>query len=98
MLDSIHKMFLAGVGLAAMTKDKIDEHIKELVEKGKLTEKEGREMADDMLKKSKQAAEDLEKQVEKLVQQTLGTLQIPSKKEVEELAARIEKLEAKKTE
>ncbi|MCD6393639.1 MAG: phasin family protein [Planctomycetes bacterium] len=98
MLDSIHKMFLAGVGFATMTKDKIDEHIKELVEKGKLTEKEGREMADDMLKKSKQAKEDLEKQVEKLVQQTLGTLQIPSKKEVEELAARIEKLEAKKTE
>ena len=98
MLDSIHKMFLAGVGFAAMTKDKIDEHIKELVEKGKLTEKEGREMADDMLKKSKQAKEDLEKQVEKLVQQTLETLQIPSKKEVEELAARIEKLEARKTE
>ena len=97
MLDSIHKMFLAGVGFAAMTKDKIDEHIKELVEKGKLTEKEGREIADDMLEKSKQAKEDLEKQVEKLVQQTLGTLQIPSKKEVEELAARIEKLEAKKT-
>ena len=98
MLDTIHKMFLAGVGFAAMTKEKIDEHIKELVEKGKLTEKEGREMADDMLKKSKQAKEDLEKQVEKLVQQTLGALQIPSKKEVEELAARIEKLEAKKTE
>ena len=97
MLDSIHKMFLAGVGFAAMTKDKIDEHIKELVEKGKLTEKEGREMAEDMLKKSKQAKEDLEKQVEKLVQQTLGALKIPSKKEVEELAARIEKLEAKKT-
>jgi len=98
MLDTIHKMFLAGVGFAAMTKDKIDEHIKELVEKGKLTEKEGREMADDMLKKSKQAKEDLEKQVEKTVQQTLQALQIPSKKEVEELAARIEKLEAKKTE
>jgi len=98
MLDSIHKMFLVGVGLATMTKEKIDEHIKELVEKGKLTEKEGREMADDMLKKSKQAAEDLEKQVEKLVQRALGKLQMPSKKEVEELAARIEKLEVKKTE
>ncbi len=98
MLDSIHKMFLAGVGLAAMTKDKIDEHVKELVEKGKLTEKEGREIADDMLKKSKQAKEDLEKQVEKLVQQTLQTIQVASKKDVDELAARIEKLEAKKTE
>lgn len=97
-MDSIHKMFLVGMGLAAMTKEKIDEHIKELVEKGKLTEKEGREMADEMLKKSKQTAEDLEKQVEKLVQRALGKLQVPSKKEVEELAARIEKLEATKTE
>ena len=98
MLDSIHKMFLAGVGFATMTKEKIDEHIKELVEKGKLTEKEGCEMADEMLKKSKQAAEDLEKQVEKLVQQTLQKIQVASKKEVEELAARIEQLEARKTE
>jgi len=97
MLDSIHKMFLAGVGFAAMTKEKIDEHIKELVEKGKLTEKEGREMADDMLKKSKQAKEGLEKQVEKLVQQTLGALHLASKEDIEKLSARVEKLEAAKT-
>ena len=97
MLDSIHKMFLAGVGLAAMTKDKIDEHVKELVEKGKLTEKEGREIADEMLKKSKRAKKDLEKQVEKQVQQALQTLQIASKEDVEKLEARIEKLEAAET-
>jgi len=97
MLDAIHKMLLAGVGLAAMTKDKIDEHIKELVEKGKLSEKEGRELAEDMLKKSKQAKEDLEKQVEKQVQQTLQALQIVSKEDVEKLEARIEKLETAKT-
>ena len=98
MLDAIHKMFLAGVGLAAMTKDKIDEHVKELVEKGKLSEKEGREIAEEMLKKSKQAKEDLEKQVEKQVRQTLQTLQIASKEDIEKLTARIEKLEAAKTE
>jgi polyhydroxyalkanoate synthesis regulator phasin len=85
MLDAIHKMFLAGVGLAAMTKDKIDEHVKEL------------ELAEDVLKKSKQAKKDLEKQVEKQVQQTLQTLQIASKEDVEKLEARIEKLEADKT-
>ncbi len=97
MLDAIHKMFLAGVGLAAMTKDKIDEHIKELVEKGKLTEIEGRELAEDMLKKSRQAKEDLQKQVEKSVQQTLQTLQIASREDIEKLQARVEKLETGKT-
>ena len=98
MLESIHKMFLAGVGLAAMTKDKIDEHVKELVEKGKVSETEGREIADEMLKKSRQAKDDLEKQVEKQVQQTLQSMQIASKEDVERLEARIEKLEAVKTE
>lgn len=97
MLDAIHRMFLAGVGLAAMTKDKIDEYIKELVGKGKLTEKEGREIAEDMLKKSRQAREDLQKQVEKLVQQTLQTLQIASREDIEKLQARVEKLEIGKT-
>ena len=98
MLDAIHKMFLAGVGMVAMTKDKIDEHVKELVEKGKLSETEGREIADEMLKKSRQAKDDLEKQVEKQVQQTLQALQIASKEDIEKLTARIEKLEAAKTE
>jgi len=97
MLDVIHKMFLAGVGLAAMTKDKIDEHIKELVEKGNLTEIEGRELAEDMLKKSKQAKEDLQKQVEKSVRQTLQTFQIASREDIEKLQARVEKLETGKT-
>ena len=97
MLDSIHKMFLAGVGLAAMTKEKIDEQIKELVEKGKLTEQEAREVADDMLKKSEQARKDIQKQVEEFVKQTLQTIRVASKKDVEDLAARVEKLEAAKT-
>jgi len=48
-------------------------------------------------KKSKQAKENLEKQVEELVQKKLQTLQIASKEDVENLAARIEKLEAAKT-
>jgi len=97
MLDAIHKMFLAGVGFAAMTKDKIDEHVKELVERGKLTEKEGREIAEDMLKKSEQARKDLQERVEKLVQETLQKLHVASREDIEKLASRIEKLEAAKT-
>ena len=97
MLDAIHKMFLAGVGFAAMTKDKIDEHVKELVERGKLTEKEGREIAEDMLKKSEQARKDLQERVEKLVQEALQKLHVASREDIEKLASRIEKLETTKT-
>ena len=93
MLDTMHKILLAGVGLAAMTKDKIDEHVKELVEKGKLSEKEGRQLADDILKKSKQAKEDIQKQVEESVQKVIKTFQMASKHDLDELASRVAKLE-----
>ena len=96
MLDSIHKMFVAGVGLVAMTKDKTEEHLNKLVRKGKRTEKEGHELAEEMFDKSQQARTNLEKQVEEWVQQALRKHQIASKEDVEKLTARIEKLEAAK--
>jgi polyhydroxyalkanoate synthesis regulator phasin len=60
MFDIIKKTMLTGVGLAAMTKDKVEELAKELAEKGKLSEKEGRDLVDELLKKSEQARKDLE--------------------------------------
>jgi polyhydroxyalkanoate synthesis regulator phasin len=67
MLDLIKKTMLTGVGLAAMTKDKVEELAKELAEKEKHTEKEGKELVDDLLKKSEKAKKDLEAEIEKVV-------------------------------
>ena len=44
MFDLIKKTMLTGVGLAAMTKDKVEELAKELSKKGKLSEKEGKDL------------------------------------------------------
>ena len=55
MIDLIKKTFLTGVGLAFMTKEKITEISKEIIEKGKLSEKEGRELVEELLKKSEKA-------------------------------------------
>lgn len=48
MFDIIKKVVLTGVGLAAMTKDKVEEVARDLAKKGKLTEKEGKELVDDL--------------------------------------------------
>ena len=96
MLDAVYRTFLIGVGLAAATKEKIDAHIGELVEKGKLSEKEGHKLAEEMLKKSEQARKKLHEQVEKWVEQALDKLNVPSKQDLEKLTARIKKLETAK--
>jgi polyhydroxyalkanoate synthesis regulator phasin len=61
MIDLIKKTLLAGVGLAAMTKDKVEELAEELTEEGELSEKEAKELLNDLLKRSKRAKKDLNK-------------------------------------
>ena len=93
MFDLIKKTLLTGVGLAAMTKDKIEELAKELTEKGKLTEKEGKDLVDDLLKKSEKAKKDLEAQIERVVKDTMKKMNIPSGEELSNLTKRVKKLE-----
>ena len=67
MIDLIKKIVFTGVGLAAMTKDKIEALGKEIAEQAKLSEKEGKDLLDELMKKSEESRKDLEKQVEKFV-------------------------------
>ncbi len=89
MFDLIKKTILTGVGLAAMTKDKIDELAKELAEKGKMSEKEGKELLDDLLKKSEQSRKDLETKVEDMVRRVLKKMDVATKKDIERLEKKL---------
>lgn len=95
MFDFIKKTMLVGVGLAAVTREKIEEIVGELVKKGELSEKEGKEMVDELVEKSKGVKKDLEKKVEKIVADTLKKLNIPTRDELVELKKKIDKLEKK---
>jgi polyhydroxyalkanoate synthesis regulator phasin len=93
MFELFKKTIWLGVGLAAMTTEKIEEAVAEIVEKGQLSEKEGRELAADLVEKSKKAKKELGEKVEKIINKTLQKLNIPSRKEMEELSARVDRLE-----
>jgi poly(hydroxyalkanoate) granule-associated protein len=93
MLDYIRKITLAGAGLAIMTTEKIQEIMDELVKKGEMTEKEAREAVSEFVEKSKQAKKDLEDKMEQTVTGLLNRLNIPTRKEVEEIKERLARLE-----
>jgi polyhydroxyalkanoate synthesis regulator phasin len=93
MFDLIKKTMLTGVGLAAMTRDKVEALAKELAEKGKLTEKEGKELVDDLLKKSDKAKNDLEAQIEKVVKKIMKKMNLASREDIFNLTERIKKLD-----
>ena len=96
MLDFIKKTMLTGVGLAAMTRDKVEELAKELTEKGEMSEKEGKELVDELLKKSEKAKKDLETKVEGIVEKVLGKMNLASKEDIERLEEKIKYIEQQK--
>jgi|APIni6443716594_1056825.scaffolds.fasta_scaffold49669_2 poly(hydroxyalkanoate) granule-associated protein len=93
MLDFIRKMTLAGAGLAIVTTEKIQEFADELVKKGEMTEKEAREAVNEYVEKSKQAKKDLEGKMEQWVTGFLNRMNIPTRKELDEIKERLARLE-----
>ena len=57
-MNDLHKDLLAGIGLTAMTVDKADSFVKELVEKGRLTVEEGKELEQELKRQSKEEAQE----------------------------------------
>ena len=89
MFDLIKKTMLTGVGLAAMTREKVEELAKELIEKGKLSEKEGKELVDDMVKRSEKAKKDLDNNMENMVTKILKKMDVATKKDIARLEKKI---------
>jgi len=93
MLELIKKTLLTGIGLAVVTKDKAENFVKDLVEKGELTENEGKDFISSILAKSEQAKKDLEERVETIVNKVLGTMNVATKADIERLEKKIDKNE-----
>jgi len=93
MFEFIKKAIFIGAGLASMTAEKIEEAVEEIVKKGEISEKQGKELIQDLKEKSGKAKKDLGERIDKVVHDTLQKLNIPTRTEVEELRARIDQLE-----
>ena len=93
MFDLLKKTILTGIGIASMTKDKIEELGKKISEESKLSAEEGKRLVQDLLKQSEKAKNNLEAQVQKLVKNALEKLDIPTRDDLNRLEKRIKKLE-----
>ncbi|MEA3239281.1 MAG: phasin family protein [Candidatus Bipolaricaulota bacterium] len=93
MFDLTRKAILTSVGLGLIAKDKIDEVVEKIREENKLTEEESRKLAKELLDQSEEARKNLEEEVKKTVGDALEKLDVPSRKDLEDLETRIEKLE-----
>jgi len=93
MQDSVKKLGLIGAGLWAMTEEKIDDLVKDLVDKGDFSKEEGKKAVQDLLDESKKQRADLEKKISEKIQETMSKKDIFTKKELHELESRLKTLE-----
>jgi polyhydroxyalkanoate synthesis regulator phasin len=98
MQEFIKDIFYLGAGAAFVTKEKLEELKKELVEKGKMTQEEGKQFVDDLLKKSEKSKKDLEKRIQDTVVEQMKKMNVATgddiadlKKQIRELRKMIEK-------
>ncbi len=95
MVDLIKKAFYTGLGLAVLTKEKAEELVKELSEQTKLSEHEGKDLVESLMKQSEQARNDFQSKIDEAVQSVVKRLNLASKDEVASLKAKIDELSAK---
>lgn len=91
--DALEKAAYTGLGLAAMTKEKLDEAVETLKKERGLTEEEGRRLAEEMKDGADAARRKLDERIEAAVRKALKGMKLAPLKDLEELAARVADLE-----
>lgn len=93
MIELMKKTLLTGVGLAAMTKDKVEEVAREIANAAQLSSEKGQAFVDEAVARAEQARADLEATVQRIVNDTLQKANVPTRDDITALGARIEKIE-----
>lgn len=92
MMDLFRKAVLAGIGIASLTMEKVEELSNDLIDKGKLSEQEGEKFLQEMQKRAEESREALKQQTDRLVESAIGRMQLTKVSDLEKLQAEIEGL------
>ncbi|NLX18766.1 MAG: hypothetical protein GXY53_05715, partial [Desulfobulbus sp.] len=93
MKEILKSFMYAGIGAAFMTKEKVEELKSELIAKGRMSQEEGKQFVDDLLRKSEKAKDQLDLWITKRVEDRVRQLNLATKDEIAELQRKIEELQ-----
>ncbi len=93
MKDFVRKTLLSGIGVMTLAKEKIEAAVGELVEKGEMSEREGRDLLEELKHRSEETRKHLEEKIDTQVRKVIDKMGLAKKDDLDRLAARIEQLE-----
>jgi poly(hydroxyalkanoate) granule-associated protein len=92
MSELIKKTILAGLGVLSFSQEKAKEIAKDLVRRGELAKTEEAKFVKDLMEKAEKRRVEMEKKMEKTVEKVLVKLNIPTRKELNELKTKLDKV------
>lgn len=106
VFELMRKLLLAGVGAVALTRDEIESFLNRLVERGELAQKDAQRLLEETMARFRNVGQSrvaqaesqvssLSLQVENSLEQFLNRFNIPSKRDIDELSAKIAELAAR---
>ena len=93
MIDLIRKTVLAGVGAMVMTREKIEESMSELVEKGRISAKDAKEVAEKIAEEGRKEFETVSDDMQKRIKEMLEQMGVGPKDRIGDLEKRLLALE-----
>lgn len=91
----LKQMLYAGIGLAAITKEKAEEVISELIKKGEMSSEEGKDLLNALMVRIQEESDRLKEKVNQQVEQAISSMNLVRKSDLDEVLQRLEKLEKK---
>ncbi len=91
--DLIERTFLAGMGAAALTKDRVQELVEDFIRRGQLSSEEGRDVVDRLLTRSREEARTVLKKADSSLHGTYHDLGLSTRAELEDTEFRLRQLE-----
>jgi poly(hydroxyalkanoate) granule-associated protein len=106
MAELLRRMLLASIGAVAMTYDEAEKVIQRMVERGELAQKDGEKVMNEVMERLRQrpkemeaeateTGEELGQKFESSIDQFLNRLNIPSKRDIDDLSAKVAQLAAR---
>ncbi|HHY41980.1 MAG TPA: hypothetical protein GX514_03920 [Thermoanaerobacterales bacterium] len=91
----LKQMLYAGIGLAAITKEKAEEVISELIKKGEMSKEEGKDLLNTLINRMQEESERLKLKINEQVEHTITSMNLVRKSQLDEILQRLDELEKK---
>ena len=95
MKEILEKAVNLGLGALLLTKEKVEDVVRELVKKGEGGEEEGKKLISDLLEKGEKGKKEIEAKLKRIAEDITAELGLPLRKELDELKSEIQRLKEK---